>query len=99
MLVDEARARLVARGERHRALESGDLLCVEQVAVFVAVLDFLFRDAASWGRDGAAGDENVFARVFGDRGRGAVFCLRGCGGRAAAGEGGGEFVLLVLWFC
>jgi len=97
-LVDKARAGLVARGEGHLALHGFDLLFVEQVAVFVAELDFLLADDAFGLLDccrRTRGDFDVLLGVFGDGRGGADVCLGGGGG-----TGGGDVVdgvFCVLW--
>jgi hypothetical protein len=85
-LVDETRASLVARGEGDFAFHCFDLLFVEQVAVLIAELDFLFGGGAG-GYDWLflRSDVDVFLGVFGDRGSRADVCL-GSSGRAGGGH-------------
>ena len=97
-LVDKARAGLVARGEGHLALHGFDLLFVEQVAVFVAELDFLLADDAFGLLDccrRARGDFDVLLGVFGDGRGGADVCLGGGGGTGGWDVVDGVFC--VLW--
>ncbi len=77
--VDKTSPSLIARLERHLALQSGDLLVIEQIAFFVAVLDFLFGHTRLWR------NVDVSLRVVGFGRCWALRSLCACRGRATGG--------------
>ena len=91
--IDEPGARLVLGGEGDLALQRGDLVVVEDVAVFVAVFDLFFfgeEVGVVFGRGGLRGYGAVGVGVAADGLVGAGLGRAG-GGRGEAGGGGGVF--------